>query len=43
MLVVYIAFVSLIAADFDLEKEHHMALNFVGVMPSIVLLWQRGD
>ena len=43
MLVVYIAFVSLIAADFDLEKEHHTALNFVGVMPSIVLLWQRGD
>ena len=43
MLVVYIAFVSLIAADFDLEKEHRMALNFVGAMPSIVLLWQLGD
>ena len=43
MLVVYIAFVSLIAADFDLEKEHRTALNFVDVMPLIVLLWQLGD
>ena len=27
----------------DLEKEHRTALNFVDVMPLIVLLWQLGD